>query len=148
MTRATSAGKACCAECSHHPTHEKRMKCSQVTCMAPAGHLFTWPGSPEQASCYRHALWAQQIARAMGLELGIRHAPDVCPIAEQQTGGAFYCSREPSHDGPCAAVPVAGVAVCDQEGGTVSIGTGLAPVPVRCTYLPGHEGRHSWEPFE
>ncbi len=28
-----------------------------------------------------------------------------CPVARRETGGAFYCSREPGHSGPCAAHP-------------------------------------------
>jgi hypothetical protein len=27
-----------------------------------------------------------------------------CPIAERETNGAYYCTREPGHEGPCATV--------------------------------------------
>ena len=37
-------------------------------------------------------------------------------------------------------------AVCDQEGGVVSPEHGH--VSGRCSYLSGHLGPHSWEPFE
>jgi hypothetical protein len=33
--------------------------------------------------------------------------PDVpprCPVAGENTNGAYYCTRESEHDGPCAAV--------------------------------------------
>jgi hypothetical protein len=53
-----------------------RAKCSQVTCSDLSTHRFTWPGSPEQPSCYEHAITAQRLASAMGFELEIR------PLAE------------------------------------------------------------------
>ena len=29
--------------------------------------------------------------------------PERCGVARTNTGGTYYCSREPGHDGPCAA---------------------------------------------
>ena len=33
------------------------------------------------------------------------YVKDACPVAHEQTAGAYYCTRTPGHDGPCAAVP-------------------------------------------
>lgn len=48
-----------------------KIKCSQVTCFAESTHRFTWPGSPEQPSCYEHAMTAQRIAEAMSFRLEV-----------------------------------------------------------------------------
>ena|SRR5215216_1154865 len=103
----------------------KVTKCSQVTCFAESTHRFTWPGSPEQPSCYEHAMTAQRVAEAMSFRL------EVLP-------GAL--SRR-----PYVAPTVSDVDLCDQEGGTVDPVRGHEPG--MCCYRRGHEGRHSWEPW-
>lgn len=70
----------------------KPVKCSQITCFANATHRFTWPGSPEQPSCYEHALTAQRIAKAMSFELQILPECLVCSsTATIFANGSAYC---------------------------------------------------------
>lgn len=44
---------------------------------------------------------ADEIARKLDEELA--SPVESCPVAGEQTGGRFYCTREKGHDGPCAA---------------------------------------------
>lgn len=70
------------------------MKCSQLTCLVEATHRFTWPGSPEQPSCYEHALTAQRVAAAMGFELQILPECLLCSsTATLFLAGSAYCQQ-------------------------------------------------------
>ena len=70
----------------------KEVKCSQIPCFALATHRFTWPGSPQQASCYEHALAAQRIAAAMSFELQVLpQCRDCSNIATIFREGAELC---------------------------------------------------------
>ncbi len=51
-----------------------------------------------------HIVWhtADEIARR--LDQLQAPEPESCEIAERETGGRFYCTRQKGHEGPCAAV--------------------------------------------
>lgn len=80
------------------------MKCSQINCFALATHRFTWPGSPEQPSCYHHALVAERLATAMSFDLKV--LPECLLCASTATvfrDGTAYCADhvpDAEPDGP------------------------------------------------
>ncbi len=60
------------------------------------------PGKPHR---HDNIHWATADAIAAELDAAAAPEPESCPIAEAETDGAFYCSRQKGHEGPCAAHP-------------------------------------------
>src|SRR5215831_17203381 len=54
---------------AHRSQGGDRMKCAERGCSNEAIYRFTWPGSPQQNGCAKHAEHAASIARAMGFDL-------------------------------------------------------------------------------
>lgn len=60
---------------------------------------------PEFVANWSARDWA--VAEAVAEQLDREQAPDPesCMVASDETGGAYYCTRQKGHDGPCAAHP-------------------------------------------
>lgn len=69
--------------------------------------------------------------------------PERCTLAREETGGAYFCTREPGHTGPCAAWPRTGALTPTERWPTLlAIGLGDALDAVERVAAWAQRGKH------